>query len=93
MLMTLKDIADLHRCSMRHARDVIVKLPGFPDEAPTSTPRRRLWVHAGCRCLVHRRLDFYNPGTFTHASGWCNWQHSGLQNRWSGFESLAGCHA
>jgi hypothetical protein len=54
-LMTLADIADMHRCSARHARDVIVRLPGFPSEAPTSTPRNRLWIRAEVRAYVHRR--------------------------------------
>lgn len=44
MLLTLEDIAAMHKCSLRHARDVVVKLPGFPKESPTSTPRNRLWI-------------------------------------------------
>ena len=43
-LMTLDDIAEMHKCERRHARDVIVKTPGFPPEAPTSRPKHRLWV-------------------------------------------------
>lgn len=43
-LLTLQDIADMHRCSTRHAREVIVRLPGFPKEAPTSTQKYRVWV-------------------------------------------------
>lgn len=43
-LITLQEIADLHRCSLRRARDVIVRLPGFPKEAPTSTQKYRVWV-------------------------------------------------
>lgn len=54
-LMTLEDIASMNHCSMRHARDVLVKLPGFPDEAPTSTPRNRLWLRAEVRAFVHRK--------------------------------------
>jgi hypothetical protein len=54
-LLTLDDIATMHRCSKRHARDVIVKLPGFPSEAPTSTPRNRLWLRAEVRAFIHRR--------------------------------------
>ncbi len=54
-LMTLQDIAEMHRCGLRHARDVLVKLPGFPAEAPTSTPRNRLWIRAEVRAYVHRR--------------------------------------
>lgn len=42
-LMTVADIAEMHHCEHRHARDVIVKLPGFPDPTPTSTPRYRVW--------------------------------------------------
>jgi hypothetical protein len=54
-LLTLSDIAEMHRCSQRHARDVIVKLPGFPSEAPTSTPRNRLWLRSEVRAFVHRK--------------------------------------
>jgi hypothetical protein len=54
-LMTLDDIAALYRCSVRHARDVIVKLPGFPPEAPGATQRNRLWVRAEVRAFLHRR--------------------------------------
>lgn len=53
-LMTLADIAEMHHCTQRHARDVIVKLPGFPEEAPTSTPRKRLWVRSEIRAFIHR---------------------------------------
>lgn len=54
-LLTLQDIADMNRCSMRHARDVLVKLPGFPSEAPTSTPRNRLWLKTEVRAFIHRK--------------------------------------
>jgi hypothetical protein len=54
-LLTLSDIAEMNRCSVRHARDVLVKLPGFPDEAPTSTPRNRLWLTREVRAFIHRR--------------------------------------
>jgi hypothetical protein len=54
-LMTLADIAAMNKCGERHARDVIVKLPGFPDEAPTSTPRNRLWLRTEVRAFVHRK--------------------------------------
>lgn len=54
-LMSLPEIADLHGCSERHARDVLVRLPGFPDEAPTSTPRHRRWVRAEVVAHVTRR--------------------------------------
>lgn len=54
-LMTLEDIATMAHCSMRHARDVLVKLAGFPDEAPLSTPRNRLWLRSEVRAFVHRK--------------------------------------
>lgn len=54
-LMTLDDIAGMNRCSVRHARDVLVKLPGFPAEAPTSTPRNRLWLRTEVRAFIHRK--------------------------------------
>ena len=57
-LMTLADIAELNHCSMRHARDVLVRLPGFPTEAPTSTPRNRLWLRHEVRAYIHRGASF-----------------------------------
>jgi hypothetical protein len=54
-LMTIEDIATMHRCSTRHARDVLVKLPGFPPEAPTSTPRNRLWLRSEVRAYINRK--------------------------------------
>lgn len=54
-LLNLEDIAVMHRCSQRHARDVLVRLPGFPSEAPTSTPRNRLWLRTEVRSFVTRK--------------------------------------
>ena len=54
-LLDLNDIAEMHRCSVRHARDVLVKLPGFPAEAPTSTPRKRLWLRAEVKAFISRK--------------------------------------
>lgn len=54
-LLTLADIAAMAHCSMRHARDVLVRLPGFPEEAPLSTPRNRLWLRSEVRAFVHRK--------------------------------------
>ncbi|ONN64797.1 hypothetical protein BTM36_22100 [Herbaspirillum sp. VT-16-41] len=53
-LMTIEDIAEMHKCSLRHARDIIVKTPGFPLEAPTSRPRLRLWIRAEVMNFVTR---------------------------------------
>ena len=55
-LLTLGEIADMHRCSLRHARDTLVRLRGFPCEAPTSTPRHRLWVAREISAFVHREV-------------------------------------
>lgn len=60
-LMTLEEIAAIHHCSERHARDVIVKTPGFPPESPTSTPRKRLWVRSEVRAFITRK-----PAKFPH---------------------------
>ena len=54
-LLTIEDLAELNRCSLRHARDVIVKMPGFPPEAPTSTPRNRLWLRTEVRAFINRK--------------------------------------
>lgn len=62
-LLTLEDLAAMHHCSMRHARDVLVKLPGFPREAPTSTTRNRLWVRSEVRAYLHRK-----PAKFPHSA-------------------------
>ena len=60
-LLTLEDIAEMHHCDTRRARDTIVKLPGFPLEAPTSTPRKRLWLRNEVRAFVSRK-----PARITH---------------------------
>jgi hypothetical protein len=61
-LLTLDDIAQMHHCTHRHARDVLVKLDGFPAEAPTSTPRNRLWLRSEVKAFIHRR-----PAQIPHA--------------------------
>lgn len=54
-LMTIDDIAEMHKCSREHARDMVVKMPGFPEEAPTSRPRHKLWIRAEVKAFVTRR--------------------------------------
>jgi hypothetical protein len=54
-LMTIDDIAALYRCSRRHARDVIVKLIGFPELAPGSTRIKHLWLRDEVRDFLYRR--------------------------------------
>jgi hypothetical protein len=48
-LLTLEDIAAMWKCSARHARDVLVKTPGFPSPAPGSTHRHRVWLAESVR--------------------------------------------
>ena len=48
-LLTIQDIADLFRCNYRTARDVKVKLIGFPKPAPGSSLRIPLWLRADVR--------------------------------------------
>lgn len=43
-LLTLEDVARMWKCSMRHARDVLVRSAGFPQPAPGSTARHRVWL-------------------------------------------------
>lgn len=54
-LLTLDDIAQLYRCSRRHARDVITKLVGFPENAPGATRGKPLWLRAEVRGFLHRK--------------------------------------
>lgn len=42
-LLDLDDIAKLYRVSRRHARDVLVKQPGFPKQAPGTSSKIPLW--------------------------------------------------
>jgi hypothetical protein len=54
-LMTLDKIAEFYHCSVRHARDVVVRSVGFPEEAMGSSPRNRLWVRAEIRAYARRK--------------------------------------
>ena len=68
-LLTLSELAELYRCSRRHARDVITKMVGFPEIAPGSTPRNPLWIRAEIRAFIHRKAtkSRQNP-EFAHVS-------------------------
>lgn len=52
-LLTLQDIADLFRCTYRCARDVKVKMVGFPAPAPGSSQRIPLWLKSDVRAFLH----------------------------------------
>lgn len=54
-LLTLSDIAELFRCTRRHARDVVTKLVGFPEIAPGSTQRNPLWLKVEIRAFLQRK--------------------------------------
>lgn len=54
-LLDLDDIAKLYRVSRRHARDVLVKQPGFPKPAPGSSPKIPLWLEDEIRAYVRRK--------------------------------------
>ena len=54
-LLTTEDIAELYRCSYRHARDVITKQVGFPSIAPGSTTRNPLYLRTEVRSYLHRK--------------------------------------
>lgn len=54
-LLTIEDIARMWRCSERHARDALVKMPGFPLPAPGSGPKHRVWLRTEVRAFAHRR--------------------------------------
>lgn len=59
-LMTVEHIAKMWHCSTRHARDVIVKMPGFPAPAPGSGPKHRVWAAYEVRDFAFRRAR-HNP--------------------------------
>lgn len=60
-LLTLEDIAELHRCDVRRARDVIVKMDGHPAPAPGSTPRKKRWLRNEVRAFIHRKTKETKP--------------------------------
>lgn len=60
-LMTLDDLAELYKCSRRHARDVITKLPAFPDPAPGSTTFRPRWLTVEVLAFLHRKNPEKSP--------------------------------
>ena len=51
-LLTIQDIANLYRCDYRTARDVKVKLVGFPKPVPGSSPRIPLWLREDVRRFI-----------------------------------------
>jgi MarR-like DNA-binding transcriptional regulator SgrR of sgrS sRNA len=67
-LLNLSDLANLYRCTRRHARDVITKLVGFPDFAPGSTQRNPLWLRIEVRAYLHRKTTKTAEKKETHSS-------------------------
>lgn len=56
-LLTIQDIADLFRCNYRTARDIKVKLAGFPPPVPGSSPRIPLWLRSKVRAFLHGKSE------------------------------------
>ncbi|MAF05932.1 MULTISPECIES: hypothetical protein [unclassified Herbaspirillum] len=54
-LITIEEIAEMHHCSVRHARDVLVKMPGFPAPGPTSGRKLKVWIRSEVRAFVTRK--------------------------------------
>lgn len=52
LTLTLEDIAELWNCPKRHARDLLVKRPDFPEPVQGSTAKHRVWSAVA----VHRYL-------------------------------------
>ena len=66
LLMTLEEIAEMHHCNVRRARDIVVRKQGFPPEAPTSCRSQRLWVRREVESFVLRE-----PAQTTHSATVC----------------------
>lgn len=45
-LLDLEDVAGMWKCTRRHARDILTKLPEFPAPAPGSTIKRPVWLRS-----------------------------------------------
>lgn len=54
-LLDLDDIAKLYRVSRRHARDFLVKQPGFPARVPASSSKIPLWSADEIQAYVMRK--------------------------------------
>lgn len=54
-LLTIDDIARMWGVSRRHARDVLVKTPGFPPPAPGSGARLKRWALGDVQAYIHRK--------------------------------------
>lgn len=64
-LMNLEDIAALWRVSRDHARDRIVKLPGFPQPVPGCGLKNRLWLRTHVVAFLSGET-FDQPPRITH---------------------------
>ena len=51
-LLTLDDIAAMWQVSRSYARDVLVKLPDFPETAPGSTRKQPRWLQAAVEAYL-----------------------------------------
>ena len=71
-LLDFDDIAAMWKCSRRHARDVLTKLPAFPEPAPGSTLKRPVWLRSEVRAYANRKPS--NPAKIPQ---------TGLQAAWN----------
>lgn len=51
-LLTIDDIAAMWQVSREYARDVLVKLPGFPKPAPGSTRKQPRWLASNVEAFM-----------------------------------------
>lgn len=54
-LLTIEHIAAMWHCSTRHARDTLVKTPGFPPPAPGSGAKHRVWLLKDVKAFANRK--------------------------------------
>lgn len=66
-LLNIDDIAALWGVTRRHARDILVKTPGFPQEAPGSSVRQKRWAKDDVYAYIHRK-PAQNPREIPNAT-------------------------
>jgi hypothetical protein len=56
-VITLEEIAQMHRCSLRHARERLVRIDGFPARIPGRHRQFPLWPRQEVLAFVTRRPE------------------------------------
>lgn len=62
-LLTIDDIAAMWGVTRRHARDVLVKQPGFPPLAPGASARIKRWARREIEAYINRQPAQIPPTT------------------------------